>query len=514
MDIVFINPSNAANLYQDLSDKLTAIEPPTWALLLAESVRSQGFSTAIIDANAEKLTDEEVLNRLLDLNPRLISFVVYGQNVNAGTAGMAGATRTSKFIKNKWPDAVISFFGSYIQALPKKALVDEKSIDFAFTNEGVYALWNILKLQYINNDSIRKIKGIVWRDGDNVVINPTEEVVPTERMDIDLPGYAWDLLPYKEKPLDLYRAPMWHGEYTEEKRSPYAAIQTSLGCMFACSFCMINIINRNDEEELGVAGNYSKMRFWSPEFIIKEFDKLASLDVRTIRIVDEMFLLNRKYYVPLCELLASRAYAKELRMWAYSRVDTIKNPEFLKLVRSAGIKWLCLGIESAERKVRLEISKGKFEDVDIKKVIQYVHEADIEVMANYIVGLPGENKDLMVKTLNLSLELCTSGWNMYAAMALPGSALYKQAIQNNYKMPESYEGFSFHSYETIPMPTEYLSAAEVLAFRDEAFTTYHSDSNFLKRIKEKFGENAVKNITDMTKIKLKRKIIEDFKSNL
>jgi anaerobic magnesium-protoporphyrin IX monomethyl ester cyclase len=509
MDIVFINPSNASNLYQGLADKLVAIEPPTWALLLAQSVRSQGFSTAIIDANAERLTDEGILKKLLELKPRLICMVVYGQNVNAGTAGMAGATRTSKFIKDGFPKSIISYIGSYIQALPKKALEDEPSIDFGFTNEGVYALWNVLKLDSINIKSISNIKGIVWRHGDKVVINPAEEVVPTERMDLDLPGYAWDLLPYKNNPLDLYRAPMWHGEYVEDKRSPYAAIQTSLGCMFACSFCMINIINRNDEEELGVAGNYSRMRFWSPEFIVNEFDKLAALGVRTIRIVDEMFLLNRKYYVPLCELIASREYASELRMWAYSRVDTIKNPEFLKLVRSAGIKWLCLGIESADRKVRLEISKGKFEDVDIKTVIKYVHEADIEVMANYIVGLPGENRDLMQKTLDLSLELCTSGWNMYAAMALPGSALYKQAIQNNYNMPESYEGYSFHSYETVPMPTEYLSAAEVLQFRDEAFTVYHTNRKFLKRIEENFGATAAQNILEMTKIKLKRKIIEE-----
>ncbi len=60
---------------------------------------------------------------------------------------------------------------------------------------------------------------------------------------------------------------------------------------------MINILNRNDEQEIGVAGNYSGMRFWSPEFIIKEFDKLISYGVKTIRIVDEMFLLNPKYYV-------------------------------------------------------------------------------------------------------------------------------------------------------------------------------------------------------------------------
>ena len=54
-------------------------------------------------------------------------------------------------------------------------------------------------------------------------------------MDIDLPGYAWDLLPFKNQPLDLYRAPMWHAEYDFEK-IPYASLQTSLGCQFGCNF--------------------------------------------------------------------------------------------------------------------------------------------------------------------------------------------------------------------------------------------------------------------------------------
>lgn len=508
MDLLLIAPGNANGIYQDLSNSYAAIEPPTWALLLAQSVRSIGFEVAIMDVNAERLTDEEALKRIIGLKPRLICFVVYGQNVNAGTVNMSGATHLSKIIKENNIKIPIAYLGSYVQALPIKALKDEDSIDFAFTNEGVYALHNVLKLNQINDSELINIKGIVRREDGKVIMNDPEKIVPNERMDIDLPGYAWDLLPFNKKPLDLYRAPMWHAEYKEENRTPYAAIQTSLGCQFGCDFCMINIINRSDNDEIGVAGNYSAMRYWSPEFIISEFEKLISLGVYTIKITDELFLLNRKYYAPLCEMIRDRGYGERLRMWAYSRVDTVKRPELLKLVRSAGIKWLALGIESGDKEVRLEVSKGKFEDVDINQVIHQVHEADIEVMANYIFGLTGDSKGSMQKTLDLSIELCTLGWNAYAAMALPGSKLYKDAIMNGTKLPTTYEGFSFHSYDTIPLPTAHLTPAEILEFRDNAFNIYHSNPHFLNRVKNKFGQIAVDNINEMLKVKLKRKILE------
>ena len=42
-----------------------------------------------------------------------------------------------------------------------------------------------------------KIKGIAFRNQNKVIINAPEKIVPNEKMDIDLPGYAWDLLPKK-----------------------------------------------------------------------------------------------------------------------------------------------------------------------------------------------------------------------------------------------------------------------------------------------------------------------------
>lgn len=504
MDILFISPGNAKGIYQGLSDFYSAIEPPTWALLLAQSCRSVGANVSILDINAEKLSNQEVLERIILLNPKLICFVVYGQNVNSGTVNMSGATNVSKYIKENRINIPICYVGSYIQALPVKTLQEEQSIDFGLTNEGVYALRNLIKEKDFSN--LDNIKGIVWRKNGKIILNPPESIVPNDRMDIDLPGYAWDLLPFKSKPFDLYRAPLWHSEYDLSKRTPYAAIQTSIGCQFACNFCMINIVNRNDNEEIGVAGKYSGMRYWTPEFIAKEFEKLYSFGVRTIKITDEMFLLNKKYYQPLCEILSSKGYGKDLMMWAYSRIDTVRNPELLKTVRSAGIRWLALGIESAEKRVRLEVSKGKFEEVDIKRVVSQVEESGINVMANYIFGLPGDTIDSMNKTLEFSKELCTAGWNAYAAMALPGSQLYKDAIKNNIPVPDSYEGYSFHGYETLPLKTESLTAGEILKFRDEAYDKYHSNPIFLEKIKNLFGDFAANNIKEMLGVKIKRKL--------
>ena len=132
-------------------------------------------------------------------------------------------------------------------------------------------------------------------------------------------------------------------------------------------------------------------------------------------------------------------------------------------------------------------------------------------MANFIVGLPGEDHAMMQKTLDLSKQLCTSGWNMYPAMALPGSQLYKNLLDSNSgsdQIPKSYEDFSFFSTSTTPLSTEYLSSKEVLKFRDNAFTEYHTFAPFLDRIERIFGKNAREQVMDLTKVELRRNLLE------
>ena len=76
VDVCFLIASNSKKSYQQLSITYSAIEPPTWALLLAQSCRSIGFKVSIIDANAENLSNNAVLEKVSELNPKIICLVV------------------------------------------------------------------------------------------------------------------------------------------------------------------------------------------------------------------------------------------------------------------------------------------------------------------------------------------------------------------------------------------------------------------------------------------------------
>jgi len=99
MRCLFINPDSSVQAYQGLAKTYAAIEPPTWALLLAESCRAKGFEVGILDCDAERLTIDASLNRIEAIKPNLIVLVVYGQNPNSGTTSMIGALALAKPLK-------------------------------------------------------------------------------------------------------------------------------------------------------------------------------------------------------------------------------------------------------------------------------------------------------------------------------------------------------------------------------------------------------------------------------
>ena len=502
LDVLFVEPDSSKVSYQALASEYAAIETPTWSLLLAQSCRSKGYGVTIIDSNAERLTDEQTIRHIADMNPRLVVFVMYGQNPNSGTTNMIGAERLGKALKAAHPEFPICMVGSHVSALPKEVLA-LSFVDVVLLNEGVYALHNLLESDL--EDDLPRIRGIGWKADAHLMLNAPERIVPQDRMDIDLPGYAWDLLPYRERPLDLYRAHFWHAEFNKNKRTPFAAIYTSLGCTFKCDFCMINILNRSDNDDRISSADSSVMRHWSADLMLREFDKLATMGVETVRISDEMFFLNRRHFEPLIDGLLARAYP--LRMWAYARIDTVR-AEFLEKFKRVGINWLALGIEAGNQNVRMEVQKGKFKEVNIRDTVQTVHEHDIDIVGNYIFGFPEDTHETMQQTLDLACELNTAHANLYPCQALPGSPLHQSAKEKGWKLPSEYAGYAFLSYECEPLPTNHLSAAEVLKFRDDAWHKYFERPEYLALIEKRFGAQQRQNVVDMSKIRLKRKLLE------
>jgi len=141
-------------------------------------------------------------------------------------------------------------------------------------------------------------------------------------------------------------------------------------------------------------------------------------------------------------------------------------------------------------------------------VVKKIQDAGINVIGNYIFGLPDDTRESMQETLDLALEANCEFANFYCAMAYPGSKLYTMAVEKKWQLPESWIGYSQHSYETLPLRTDALTSAEVLKFRDDAFHRYFTDESYLALIRRKFGEDVVSHLQDMTKIRLRRKLLE------
>ncbi|HXQ68605.1 MAG TPA: radical SAM protein [Alphaproteobacteria bacterium] len=487
LELLLVNPGSRAKTYQQLGEELTAVEPPLWCRLLAGYVRDRGHSVAIVDAEAEELEPAAVAARVAEARPRLVAVVAFGHQPSASTQQMAAAGPVCRAIKEDNPAQAVIILGGHVAALPERTLREE-AVDFACNGEGPVTLSELLAvLRGGKPHDFSKVQGLVYREDGAVRTNPSAALIV--ELDKDLHGKAWDLLP-----IEKYRAHNWQCFGDLAARKPYASIYTSLGCPYKCNFCCINA-------PFGV----NRYRMRAPAAVAAEIDLLhAKYGVKTYKIVDEMFVLNERHVLGLCDLLIERNY--DLNIWAYARVDTVK-PRMLEKLRRAGVRWLALGIESGSEHVRDGAEKS-FSEADIIAVVRQIQAAGINVIGNFIFGLPDDDLETMQQTLALAQELNCEFVNFYSAMAYPGSLLYRAALAKGWALPEEWSGFSQHSYDCLPLRTEKLSAAAVLEFRDRAFSAYFASPRYLDMVGRKFGPEARAHVVAMARHKLRRRLLE------
>ncbi|OGR53752.1 MAG: hypothetical protein A2X39_04935 [Elusimicrobia bacterium GWC2_56_31] len=474
-DLILINPGNRLEQFAKLSD-LATIAQPLGIAMLAAFVREQGYSVAVIDAEAEFLTPEQTVNALSEYETPLLI------GLSAFTTKMTAAAKVLRLVKENFPACKTMIGGHHCSAIPEDTLKDE-NIDFVIKGEGYYPVCKLL-------ESLKKksgnydIKGLWYREKDKVVGHGRADGVA----DLDkLPFAAWDLLP-----MDKYRAHHWQTWDYDLDQKGFAVFYTSLGCPFNCEYCSVNV----------VYGSH-KTRYRSPAHVVKELKMMIDrYKIRHVEIIDDTFTINPSRVDGICDEIIKNKLGEKLNMWCFARTNTV-SPRIMEKMKRAGINWVFMGLESGDDEVLQSVEK-KQNLVQIYKAVEIVHKAGLHIGGNYVFGLPTDTMPTMHKTLALAKELNTEYANFFIAMAYPGTRLHEMAKAKGYELPEQWGQYGFFAPDSLPLRNEHLSAAEILKFRDTAFEEYYASPRYQKMLSETFGGH----ILDFLKTKvLSKKIV-------
>jgi len=286
---------------------------------------------------------------------------------------------------------------------------------------------------------LKHIKGLVWRDGNEIIVNPDRPFI--RNLD-DLPLPRHDLLPLK-----AYRAPL--------VRSPYAFVVTSRGCPGGCRFCIKHVSYGHS------------VRFRSPENILTEMELLVSLGVRSIHMYADLFTVSREQVVGLCELILERGL--RLRWTCNSRVDFV-DPEMLRLMKQAGCWMISWGIESGSEEVLRRTRKGIVLE-QVERALRWSREAGIRNWGYFIIGLPGETEETIQETIRFSKQLPLDLVLFHIAAPYPGSPLFFEVAEQGWFRPGTrWEQVDMDRSTVLDYPN--LRAEELERWAQRAFRSW------------------------------------------
>lgn len=471
LDLLLVFPNNRLRAYGTLAAEVVAITPPVQSGLTAAYVRERGYAVRILDADAREWLPERVGQEVAALRPRLV--MVSTDHVNSGdVTKMAAATETVRAIHAAAPGVPVLLEGVVPSAYPKWMLQDEGA-DYVCQGEPYEPIVQLLaKLKQDGPGArvaTREIPGIWARYGDDLVQSFRAPMFH----EVDkLPMTAWDLMP----PSD-YRAHHWHCFDRLDRRSPYASVFTNLGCPYGCSFCSVNV----------VAGG-PNFRTHSPEYVMKELTLLnKQYGVSNIRLLDNVFTIRLDLVEELCDRIIAADLG--LNFWAYARVESVRNPDILKKMRKAGVRWLAYGIEAAHERVRAAVDKPSNPQI-IEQAIEWTKEAGIWIVGNFIFGLPEDDLESMRMSLDMAKRFNVEWANFYCAMAYPGTKLYDQVKAAGVELPKDWGAYGQYSANAQPLATKYVTSKEIVAFRDAAFREYYENPVYLNMLEKTFGRDA------------------------
>ncbi len=429
---------------------------------IAAYLREKGHQVKVIDALALNLDINRVKEKIKWENPDYIGIGVFTEEIFQAYEVFKAAKEISK-------DILTVFGGSHPSAMPENTLKEFPLTDFVVYGEGEQTF-----LRLVNGDSLSDIDGLAYRgESGKIIIN--KPACPIEDLD-SIPYPAWDLFP-----LEQYKGRLVTN-FNRKLNIPVLEIPVlSLrGCPSRCNFCF---------------KVYDGLRFRSPAKVADEIEFMVNTYKATdIFFSEGTFLANSEHGKKICTEIIDRGLNRKISWIAETRVNAV-DEESLKLLKKAGCKELCYGIESGDQEILKNSGKGiTFEQM--KKAVKLTKKVGIRACCFSIIGHPNETRESVNKTINLLLELDSDVMNIAIMMPYPGTKIREMALkgEGNYLLLSN-DWNTYTKQEGGPLELVNLSLKDIQKLQSRGYIRYFLKPKRIPYILKHFSPGSIFKIT-------------------
>lgn len=357
----------------------------------------------------------------------------------------------ARLVKDSAPGCKVIMVGPHPTALPEQTLLESNgSVDVVAMGEYDYTIRDIVS----SWDSLESVPGIAMLDGDS----PTRTAVRAPISDLDaLPFPAWkhlNLLDY----------------YSSSKLHPHANMISGRGCPFRCTFCLWPQVMHGHEVRLRSAAN-----------VVDEMEYDLALEPKLARgeffFEDDTFTANKEHAIAICEEIMRRNLEVT---WSVDARVTDADPELFGIMKRAGCREFCVGFESGDDGVLRGMRKG-ITVARSRRFVEIARAAGIKVHGCFVLGMPGETRSTMGKTLDLSLELGLNTAQFAAAVPFPGTAYYDYCQSEGLLHANSWADWLDGGEQSSIITYPGLSASEVNAAVDRGLKNFYFRPTYMLR---------------------------------
>jgi len=416
--ILLVNSPYTKNVYK--MKRVPGLVPPLGLAYLAASLEQAGLGVEILDANALLLSIEETAERIIQSPIKYIGF-------NVVTATIPLVYKLSSLVKAKKSDKFIIVGGPHVTFLSEETLKECPAIDAAVRGEGEATICELIKT-LMEKGELSKIKGVTFRSGDKIAVNPDREFV--ENIDT-LPFPARHLLP-----IHLYSpSPINSIGFSGRQ---YATMMTSRGCPNKCTFC-------------SSAAFWRRVRLRSLDGMADEIEFLIKqYGVRHVNFLDDTLIISEARMEQFCHLMIKRNI--NIKWSCYARVSTV-TPKLVELMKRTGCQFIQFGVESGNQEILNRVEKNITIE-QVRKAVGAAKKVGLKVMCDFMIGLPGDTVQTVNQTINFAKELSPNFAFFSITTPFPGSALYEEYRKEG-RLKEGYiwDNMSLHEGTNFSTPT-------------------------------------------------------------